>query len=169
MATVDDRTFFASGVSKLAKLLPKLAKSIPLATAEDRINTVFKNIPSDTSEPWEVFNRRFDALFGQDTCNANGRLKNIQRGPLGMDMVLEYLQLVTEQEAILWTAAKPKIERLVSEVEHLMSVHTFKQTDHVHTKFYRVHPLKLKITLPRHQGKKTDNSFAFDRIMLYQL
>jgi len=57
MATpADDRAAFVSGISKLAKLLHILPRSVPLATANDRINTVFKNIPSEASEAWEVFN-----------------------------------------------------------------------------------------------------------------
>jgi len=123
MATpADDRVAFVSGVSKLAKLLHILPRSVPLATANDHINTVFKNIPSEASEAWEVFNHRFDALFGQDTRDAEGRLKNVRCGPLGMDQVLGYLQFVTNQDGILWTPAKPKIKRLVSEVEYLMFV-----------------------------------------------
>ena len=78
------------------------------------------NVPTSGGDAWEVFNRRFDVLFGENTCDASGCLKNIRRGALGMDLVLKYLQSTASNDGILWAAVRPKIERLASEVKKLL-------------------------------------------------
>lgn len=119
MAADPHHEFFKAQVNQLIKLIPRLPKSVPLATYSDRIQVVFKNIPLVSDDAWPVFNRRFDALFGEDTRDKDGRLLNIRSGPLGMDAVVIYLQAVICLP-LLWEAARPKIERLVTEITYLM-------------------------------------------------
>jgi hypothetical protein len=108
-------------VNVLASLVPALPISIPLATANDQINQIFKHIPATSDEgPWHAFNRRFDNIFGEDQRDENGRLKHLRRGPLGMDMIVDYLKDSVNGTWVLWPAARPKVERLVAEVTQLM-------------------------------------------------
>jgi hypothetical protein len=41
---------------------------------------------------WQTFNKRFDAMFGKDCHDDNGRLHFVCRGLYGMDMVTAYLK-----------------------------------------------------------------------------
>ncbi|KAG6839503.1 hypothetical protein C0991_002005 [Blastosporella zonata] len=103
-----DRDAYVAQVSLLQSLLPKLPKSIPAATTTDRINEVFSNIPVGSKESWVVYNHRFDALFGEDTCNKTGRLANFLRGPFGMNLVIAYLQTTLNDTGLLWIPAQIK-------------------------------------------------------------
>ena len=78
-------------IGHLKALVSALPSSVPPATEDGRIATVFTKIPEskDPDDQWPVFNRRMDALFGED-LRVNGRLLNVTRGPFGMDMVIQY-------------------------------------------------------------------------------
>ena len=79
---------------ELTSLVQSLPTSIPAAKAKSRIVTVFTNIPvpKNPLELWEVFDKRFNALFGEDLRDAKtGRLPNVQRGKHGLDLVLTYI------------------------------------------------------------------------------
>ncbi|KAJ4477153.1 hypothetical protein J3R30DRAFT_171917 [Lentinula aciculospora] len=108
-------------VRLLKSLVANLPDSSPLATAEDRINQIFKSIPEldDSDERWPVFNRRMDNLFGHDICNNNVRLINILRGPYGMDLVVGYCQHAVDGDHLLWDAAVPKFACLITELQFL--------------------------------------------------
>lgn len=116
-----DYAFCISHIDLLKSLVPKLPRSLSTATVTDRISTIFDSIPVTSDEPWPVFNHRMDLLFGEDTRNKDGRLVNIQRGPLGMDLVMKYFHSITT-ESILWGAAKPKFKCLTKELNYLMYV-----------------------------------------------
>ena len=45
---------------------------------------------------WETFNKRFDATFGEDCQNAEGRLENVCHGRFGMDIVTMYLRIAID-------------------------------------------------------------------------
>jgi hypothetical protein len=111
-------------LNHLKSLVDILPSSIALATHNDRISTVFTNIPvpKETDDHWMVFNRRLDALFGEDLRNADGRLPNVLRGPFGMDMVVQYIEDVVAAGHLLWEPTKPKLERLISEMQAIMYV-----------------------------------------------
>lgn len=106
-------------VRLLKTLVEKLPASVPLASPEDKINQVFQNIPEtndDEDGQWRVFNRRMDALFGNDVRDSNGRL-HIHRGPHGMDLVMDYFQRCVDNNSLQWEAAEPKFARLVIELK----------------------------------------------------
>ncbi|KAK1217163.1 hypothetical protein PQX77_020171, partial [Marasmius sp. AFHP31] len=101
----------------------KLPESVKIAGPNDRIAEVFKSIPeSDVSlEKWEVFVRRMDVLFGENVRDTDGNLVNIMRGPLGMDLVVKYLQQAVTAGDLDWEAAQPKFARLVTEIQKICS------------------------------------------------
>ena len=89
MSVSSARTIVEDQVGRLKALVSLLPLSVPSATEDGRIATVFANIPEseDPDDQWPVFNCRIDALFGEDLCK-NGCLLNVKRGPFGMDMVV---------------------------------------------------------------------------------
>jgi hypothetical protein len=122
-------TAFTGQVCKLKALALVLPDNVPLATEKDRINEVFTKFPSvaaDDEDYWLVFNRRMDALFGEDVRNSDGRLQHVMRGPFGMDMVVPYLEEAIVSGQLQWAAAQPKFTRLVDELQHLVYVCSFK-------------------------------------------
>ncbi|KAF8228160.1 hypothetical protein L208DRAFT_1292928, partial [Tricholoma matsutake] len=62
-----------------------------------------------------------DILFGENVHNSDGCLQHIMRGPFGMDMVVQYIEEATATGELLVDAAMPKIERLVKELQFLIS------------------------------------------------
>ena len=71
--------------------------------------------PDDVDEAWEVFDRRMNSIFGEELRDGSGRLLNFKRGPLGMDMVADYLEICYKLpiDKFQWEAAMPKITRLL--------------------------------------------------------
>jgi len=57
---------------------------------EDKIYTVMSS--PEGKDGWQTFNKRFDAMFGEDCRDDNGRLHFVHRGLYGMDMVTAYLK-----------------------------------------------------------------------------
>ncbi|KAJ2920184.1 hypothetical protein MD484_g20, partial [Candolleomyces efflorescens] len=113
---------FSKNVTTLHQLTKRLPTSVPLAPKDSRITTVFTNIPvpKDPLEHWEVFNRRMDALFSEDSRDkATGRLPNVQRGKHGLDLVLSYLDACITANSLQWEAAMPRIMRLIDELKAL--------------------------------------------------
>jgi hypothetical protein len=109
-------------IQVLSSLVSCLPDSVPLATKDDEIARIFTKIPvpNDAELQWPVFNRRMDILFGEDVRNNAGRLTNVLRGPFGMDMVMEYLSKSVKNGSLLWEPVKPKLERLIKEMRHIM-------------------------------------------------
>ncbi|KAF5317764.1 hypothetical protein D9619_012500 [Psilocybe cf. subviscida] len=120
--------------SERVNLLKILTKSIPhqalrCATTSDRITQVFDTvkIPESNDERWKVFNKRMDALFGEDVCDSGtGRLLNLLRGEHGMDLVLKYFDAELKAGVLPWDLAKIKINRLIDEVMAIKQAHTQK-------------------------------------------
>lgn len=110
-------------IEVLSSLVSSLPCHVPLATKDDEIARIFTKIPvpNNADLQWPVFNRRMDILFGEDVRNG-GRLANILRGPFGMDMVMEYLSKSVNEGSLLWEPVKPKLERLIKEMQHIMWV-----------------------------------------------
>ena len=61
-------------VSRLKALISTLPQSVKQASCDGRILTVFRNMagPKEIEDHWVVFNRRMDALFGEDERNEEG-------------------------------------------------------------------------------------------------
>ncbi|KAJ2920749.1 hypothetical protein H1R20_g16345, partial [Candolleomyces eurysporus] len=115
---------FSKHVANLAKLLSSLPSSLREGKKEGLIAATFNKItvPESNDEYWQVFNRRLDILFSEEQRDEKtGRLPNITRGPLGMGLVVEYLQKTVRlnPEGFPWSAAMPKVLRLVQELKEL--------------------------------------------------
>lgn len=96
----------------------RLPLSLPAATCEDKIYTVFKRVTGESE--WETFNRRFDLVFGDELRDENGRLQYFRRGEHGMDLVCKYLEAIKPSDALLWELASIKLTRLLNEMEYYM-------------------------------------------------
>ena len=107
-------------VKRLKKLIKQLPDDVPLGTADDRVHQIFTRIPLTKGEEWETFNRQMDNLFGESERDSDGHLKNIYRGPLGMDMVISYLESAVDSKILQWDAAAPKFVRLVTELKRIV-------------------------------------------------
>jgi hypothetical protein len=73
--------------------------------------------------PHETFNGRFDALFGEDCRDSDGRLHHVRQGKFGMGLVVSYLSKIN------WTGfpldlVELKLQRLVTELKYLQYVLT---------------------------------------------
>jgi len=77
-------------ITNIVTLSTGLPSSVPLATKEDKIYTVMSS--PEGEDGWQTFNKRFDAMFGKDCHDDNGRLHFVCRGLYGMDMVTAYLK-----------------------------------------------------------------------------
>jgi hypothetical protein len=77
-------------IEKICSLIKKLPKSVSEATKESKIYSVFNGEEGESDH--HTFNERFDAAFGADCVDESGRLKYIERGANGMDLVKSYLK-----------------------------------------------------------------------------
>jgi hypothetical protein len=107
-------------VKEISTLSNSLSDSVPKGSKNDKIWSVMDSEEHDN--PHETFNRRFDALFGEDCRNSDGRLDHIRQGKLGMGLVVLYLSKIN------WTIGFPldlvelKLQRLIAELKHLRYV-----------------------------------------------
>lgn len=87
----NDQVRFRTLIKDIAFLSANLPNKVLLGHDRDKIPQVMA-VKGDS--PWHTFNRRMDALFQEDhLCrDGAGRLRYVRRGPLGMDMVVRYLQ-----------------------------------------------------------------------------
>ena len=122
MQATDARERIVSIMRLLKTLVQKLPYTVPLATTDDKIAQVFRDIPepTDNDEKWPTFNRRMDILFGEDVRGSNGRLLYILRGEHGMNSIVDYCQRCVDGNHLLWEAAEPKFARLVTELQKEM-------------------------------------------------
>jgi hypothetical protein len=104
-------------IKEIGSLSNSLADSVPKGTKDDKIWSVMNSEECDTLH--ETFNRRFDALFAEDCCDAEARLHYVRQSKLGMGLVVSYLSKIN------WTLGFPldlvelKLQSLVTELKHL--------------------------------------------------
>ena len=124
MALANSYSTFNENISTLTALIATIPESVPLATKDDRIHQIFTSIPppDNDAEVWEVFNRRFDNLFGEDTRDDANSLPNIKRGEYGMDLVLKYINSVKDSSTMLYEPASVKFGRIITELKRLKYV-----------------------------------------------
>ncbi|KAK7007345.1 hypothetical protein R3P38DRAFT_3597666 [Favolaschia claudopus] len=105
---------------RLAGLLPDSVPEGSLETEDDKkIFHVTSQVHGIDNTVLGTFNRRFNILFGEDTRDNDGRLKYMRRGPMGMDLVLKYLDSIHWQTAqIPLDLAKLKLGRVVAELTY---------------------------------------------------
>ena len=107
-------------VKEISALSNSLSDVVPKGSKDDKIWSVMNTKEGDTLH--ETFNRRFDALFGEDCRDSCGRLHYVRQGKLGMGLVSSYLSKIN------WTAGFPldlvelKLQRLVAELKLLQYV-----------------------------------------------
>jgi len=86
MLTIADISTLIAEISTLTNGLPS---SVPNSSKEDKIWAVMNS--DDGKTPHETFNKRFDAMFGEDCHDIHGHLHHVRHGKLGMALVCSYL------------------------------------------------------------------------------
>jgi hypothetical protein len=104
-------------ITSLSNVLPP---SIQQGTKDDKIWCVMNAGERDTAH--ETFNRRFDAMFGEDCRDSDGRLLHIRRGKLGMALVASYLSKIDWAHDFPLDIVEIKLQRLLTELKHLQYV-----------------------------------------------
>lgn len=106
-------------VQEIAELTKKLPSTVRDGSKQDRIYEVMTKINGETA--WATFNRRFDILFAEDCRDENGRLHHVRRGRLGMNTVVNYLNLVINEDQLkgFYSPAAIKLQRLRDELKYL--------------------------------------------------
>lgn len=115
MSTVQEIQHLVRTITALSNSLPK---SVPNGNTKDKIWTVMHSPEGETT--FETFNKRFDALFGED-CRVDGRLHFIRQGKNGMGLVCAYLNKLDWTDFPL-DLAEIKLKRLSTELAHLRYV-----------------------------------------------
>ncbi|KAJ7312535.1 hypothetical protein DFH08DRAFT_896633 [Mycena albidolilacea] len=107
-------------IKKIGKLSALLPETVPEAPADDDIHRVITRVEHPDGTVAATFNRRLDILFGEDTRSSDGRLKNIRRGDYGMGCVVEYLESIHWESAVIpFDLTEPKLTRVADELEYL--------------------------------------------------
>ena len=107
-------------VKNIVTLSNNLPVSVPLGTKEDKIWTVMNMAEGDTAH--ETFNKRFDAMFGEDCRNSVGHLQYIRRGKHGLGLVCSYLSSIDWTDYFPLNIVKIKLQRLLAELKQLQYV-----------------------------------------------
>ncbi|KAH0588737.1 hypothetical protein H2248_004542 [Termitomyces sp. 'cryptogamus'] len=85
-----------AAIQSLVKTLTALSSDLPLSIKQgsksDKIWVVMNTGEGKTLH--EIFNRYFDAMFGDDCHDSNGCLEHVRRGKLGLGLVCSYLSKI---------------------------------------------------------------------------
>lgn len=94
-----DQVRFRTLIKDIAFLSANLPNKVLLGHDRDKIPQV---MAVEGDSPWHTFNRRMDALFQEDNlCRDDaGILRYVRWGPLGMDMVVCYLQELSPADLV---------------------------------------------------------------------
>ena len=109
---------FVQLVKRVSTLSNSLLPSIPKGTLKDKIWIVWQT--QEGNMPFEIFNKRFDALFSEDCRDAEGCLPHIRQEKSGMGLVSTYLKKVDWSQDFLLDLVAVKLRQLVAELTHLM-------------------------------------------------
>lgn len=122
--TQSDADFHARAaiVEAITLLIKNLPSSVPEGKREGKLYRVLTNDSYRGETPWETFNKRMDATFGEDCRNAEGRLENVCRGRFGMDIVAKYLHIAIDQPGakVFHIPMMLKLERIRDELKILV-------------------------------------------------
>jgi hypothetical protein len=116
MLTIAEVRSIVSDICTLANALPS---SVPNGSKEDKIWVVMNSDGGKTQH--ETFNKRFDAMFGEDCRDSHGRLHHVRRGKLGIGLVCLYLTNLDWTDIPL-DLAEIKLQRLLVELKQLQYV-----------------------------------------------
>ncbi|KAM6495523.1 hypothetical protein JOM56_008229 [Amanita muscaria] len=121
----------AATIKTLVKDITTLSINLPLSirhgTKDDKIWSVMNSDERDTAH--ETFNRRFDAMFGEDCRDSAGRLQYIRRGKHGLGMVVSYLSKLDWEDGFPLDIVEIKLQRLIAELRHLWRVSSATEAD----------------------------------------
>ena len=67
----------AAVVEEITLLTKNLPSSVPKGRREGKLYQVLTNNNYHGETPWETFNKRMDATFGEDCRNMEGHLENV--------------------------------------------------------------------------------------------
>src|SRR5262245_3208250 len=116
-----------SGIKALVKDITTLSNALPQSirqgTKQDKIWSMMNAGECDTAE--ETFICRFDAMFGEDCRDSNGRLLHIRRGKLGMGLITAYLSKIDWANGFALDIVEIKLQCLVTELKHLQCIANF--------------------------------------------
>lgn len=110
-------------VKEISTLSTSLLDSVLNGSKDDKIWSVMNTEELDT--PHETFNRRFDAMFGEDCRNSDGQLHYVRQGKLGMGLVVSYLSKINWATGFPLDLVELKLQRLVTELKSLQYVSDF--------------------------------------------
>ena len=79
----------SSLVAEICTLANGLPSSVPNGSKEDKIWIVINS--TDGKTPHKMFNKQFNALFGEDCHDLHGHLHHVCHGNLGIGLVCSYL------------------------------------------------------------------------------
>ena len=116
MLTVAEISNLVTDICTLANGLPT---SVPNGSKEDKIWAVMHSDNSET--PHETFNKRFNAMFGEDCHDLHGRLHYVCHGKLGIGLVCSYLTKLDWTDFPL-DLAEIKLRCLLVELKQLQCV-----------------------------------------------
>jgi len=119
MTTVPGVKLLVKNITTLSAKLPKI---VPNGSEDDKIWAVMNRKEWETA--FETFNERFDALFGEDCRDSDGRLHYVRKGKLGMALIGSYLSKI-EWSGFPLDLVEIKLIRLITELKHLRYIHTF--------------------------------------------
>ena len=116
MPTLADIGSLVADICAFANSLPS---SVPNGSKDDKIWAVMNSDNGET--PHETFNKRFDAMFGEDCHDLHGRLHHVRRGKIGMGLVCSYLTKIDWTDFPL-DLVEIKLQRLLVELKQLQCV-----------------------------------------------
>jgi hypothetical protein len=117
MPTIAGIKLLVKNITMLSNALPP---SIPQGTKVDKIWNVMKVNEHDTAH--EMFNMRFDAMFGEDCWDSGGCLHHISRGKFGLGCVCSYLAKIDWSDDFPLDLVEIKLQRLLTELRHIWCV-----------------------------------------------
>ena len=103
-------------VKEIATLSHSLSDSVPKGSKDGKIWSVMNTEEADS--PHETFNRRFDALFGEDCRDEDGHLRHVHQGKLGMGLINSYLSKINWTKGFPFDLVEIKLQCLVTELKH---------------------------------------------------
>jgi hypothetical protein len=116
MPTVAEIQSLITNITTLSNDVPA---SVPLGTKEDKIWTVMNAARAEGDTAHETFNRRFDAMFGEDCRNSVGHLQYICRGKHGLGLVCSYLSNIDWTDNFPLDIVEIKLQQLQAELKQL--------------------------------------------------
>lgn len=116
-----------SSIKTLVREIATLSNGLPLSvqqgTKDDKIWLVMNTDQCETE--YETFNKRFDAMFGEDCRDSAGRLQYVRKGKLGMGLICAYLSKRNWADGFPLDLVEIKLQRLAAELKYLKYVTNF--------------------------------------------